>query len=103
MAGGAAGAIEKILGRAGVAGAGIEGVLAGGMRVGERQQVVEEGLCCLRARRRSSNNKEVGGWRSCRCSRQGLGRAGVSGAGIKGASAGGMRVAESQQVVEECL
>ena len=45
VAGGAAGAIEKILGRAGVARAGIEGVSAGGMRVAKRQQVVEEGLC----------------------------------------------------------
>ena len=60
MAGGAAGAIEKIVGWEGVAGAGIEGVLAGGIRVGERQQVVEEGICCLRARRRSSNDMK--GW-----------------------------------------
>ena len=41
-------------------GAGIEGASAGGMRVAKRQQVAEEGLCCLRASGRSKN-KEVGG------------------------------------------
>ena len=67
-----------------MAGAGIEGVLAGGTRVVERQQVVGEVLCCLRASGRSNNNKKVGGWRSCRCYRKDFWRAGVVGAGIEG-------------------
>ena len=39
----------------------------------ETARVVEEGLCCLRASGGSSNNKELGGWRSCRCYREALG------------------------------
>ena len=69
------------LGTAGVAGAGIEGVSARGMRVVKRQQVVEEGLCCLRASGGSNNDKEVGGRRSCGGYGEGLGegRSGWSG------------------------
>ena len=69
----------------------------------ERQQEVEEGLCWLGSSWGSRNNKEVGGWRSRRCYREDLGRAGVAGAGIEGASAGGMLLVKRQQVVEEGL
>ena len=50
---------------------------------------VEEGPFCLGASRGSRSNKEIGGWRSRRCYREDLARAGVAGAGVKGASAGG--------------
>ena len=73
------GAVEKILGRAGVIGAGIKRASARGMRVVKRQQEVEEGLCCLRASGSGNDSKGVGGRRSCRCYREDcwVGRSGM--------------------------
>ena len=80
VAGGAAGAIEKILGGQ----EWLERVSKECQQeefVVEKQQVVEEGLCCLRASGRSSNNKGVGGRRSYKCYREAReeGRSGWSG------------------------
>ena len=101
VAGGAAGAIEKVMGGQEWLGhgAGIEGVPTGGMLVVKRQQVVEEGLCCLRASGSSNDSKGVGGRRSCRCYMysEDQRRAGVAGAGIKRASPGGMIAVKRQQ------
>ena len=61
----------------------------------ERRQEVEEGLCCLRVSGRSNNNKEVGGRRSCRCYREGLGVGKRGGRWLRRASAAPERVARA--------
>ena len=56
------------------------------MRVVKRQQVFEEGLCCLRVsgRIRSNNNTEVGSSRCCRCYRGDINLGEESGSGWSG-------------------
>ena len=91
-----------------MAGTGIEGAPAGGTLVVERQQVIEEGLSCLRAGGGSNNSREVGGRNRLQVLQSCCGGAAAAGKLVVERQEGLARVRRSQagwgqRQQEECL